>query len=206
MLEREVAYNPKTGALTFWTSSVDPETFESDMQRLNLITDIQQWNNQVSGRTLYYACLPASETTYWERVGQEGMLLGGQARNGDWIVRTRFPNREALVEFRTECKNRDIEFSLKTLTRGDDSPNEGISSMTEAQRSLLTMAVEQDTSKCLAKSHCRKSPTTSISLIRRRPSVFDAGLQTHSKTELNNQRKPAHCPIRHYMRLIRGFM
>lgn len=49
VLEREVAYNPKTGALTFWTSSVDPETFESDMQRLNLITDIQQWNNQVSG-------------------------------------------------------------------------------------------------------------------------------------------------------------
>lgn len=142
-LEGEVACNSETVSLTFWTDGVDPEAFESDIQDLNAVIDSQRWSEQIDGQTLFHVRLPAFETTYWERVGLDGMLLEGRAQNGEWVVRSRFPDREALVDFRTECAKRDIGFSLGRLSRATACPEWNAEKLTEAQQSLLTTALEE---------------------------------------------------------------
>lgn len=71
------------------------------------------------------------------------MVLDGRAHDEEWTVRTRFPDRETLVEFRKECEDREIGFSLRTLSRADECPEQSAERLTEAQRLLLMAALEE---------------------------------------------------------------
>lgn len=143
VLEGEEACDPETAALMFVMSGTDSAEFEDRLQRSDAITDIQRWGEQTEGQTRYYVRLPIMNTAYWERTRQGGMVLGGGVRTGEWVVSVRFPNREALIDFRKECETQGLGFTLKALTRGDNSLEGNSSSVTDAQQSLLQMAIEE---------------------------------------------------------------
>ncbi|MFC6718296.1 helix-turn-helix domain-containing protein [Natrialbaceae archaeon GCM10025810] len=63
------------------------------------------------------------------------------SRDG-WIVQLRFPNREALVAFNDDCRERDVSVSVNHLRVSDDG-EDGVVTLTAKQQELLTVAYEE---------------------------------------------------------------
>lgn len=70
-------------------------------------------------------------------LGASLLSLGGQ--NGEWTARIRFPDRDALSEFRDFCTNREVTFRLERVY---NEPDERDDPLTDRQREALAVAYE----------------------------------------------------------------
>lgn len=140
-LEDVTACDPERVMMTLWVANVNFEAFERALGQCEMVSSVKILEEGSDKAQLCQLRLSAEETTYWAWSGLGGALLESEATSEGWRVRMRFPDRDALVAYRTHCIEREIPFTLNGLHSGDDSP-EKHREMTECQRELLAMAVE----------------------------------------------------------------
>ncbi|WP_129114795.1 helix-turn-helix domain-containing protein [Halegenticoccus tardaugens] len=80
--------------------------------------------------------------TYDDWAELDGVLLSGTGTENGWEMRIRFPDHDALIEYRERCRERDISFSLRGLYSEGSTDGEVPYGLTEAQRDILVQAIE----------------------------------------------------------------
>lgn len=70
-------------------------------------------------------------------------FLDAHSRDAGWLLRARFPDRDALVAFKGYCDEVGVGFSLNELYAADSAPGEGERVLTPAQREALVTAYER---------------------------------------------------------------
>jgi predicted DNA binding protein len=144
VLEQESATSEGPVRLLFWAEGPDFEAFEAAMEADPTVTDV--------------TCLARTDAThlYRARLTEQGMevttmnlwmeldivLLHATRSVNGWEVRMRFPDRDALGEFRAYCDDHDLDFKVLALYSTDDTQPVGRFGVTEPQRDTLLAAVE----------------------------------------------------------------
>ena len=131
----------ETLSMVFWAEGTDFDAFENALKRTNEIADVEAWSEPTDGWKLYCIRLSIEETDYRAWAEHGGTLLGCTLDGEGMVVRVRFPDREALVDYRRHCREHSRSFELRELAATNGKP-EDRDALTSPQRSLLTAAVE----------------------------------------------------------------
>ena len=144
VVEQMAACDPETVLVTFWAEGKQFETLEAGLDRANAITAIDEMSEQVDGQKLYQVWLSASATAYQEWVSRGGVLLDCTISHEGLWMRMRFPDREALIDYRRVARDkRECSFRLTELQSTDIRPESDRVGMTSLQQEVLAMAVEE---------------------------------------------------------------
>lgn len=138
-LERTVAIDPERPILFAWLKgdlaafddAVGDDPTVSDVEVLSEVDNARLYRLQVAEQTglvLY---------DQWARLGAERLELHHEA--GRWHVRTRFPDRETLRDYRTFLDDNDVSFTLKRLY-GSEKTDDRETELTDEQREALRLA------------------------------------------------------------------
>lgn len=141
-VERSYATDPDRPILFLWADGGDLDAFEAALDDDYTVADYETLS-EVDGSRLYR--IETSHRTgtvlypAWVRLG--GERLRTRYYDGWWHTRVRFPDRDALSEYREYLDENDVDFQLERLYdaegRDDDEP-----ALTEQQRETLELAYE----------------------------------------------------------------
>ena len=131
----------ETLSMVLWAEGTDFDAFETALERTDEINDVEAWSESTDGCKLYRMRLPVEATDYRAWAEHGGALLGCTLDGEGMVVRMRFPDREALVDYRRHCRECGCSFELRELTTSDGQLA-GHDALTSGQRALLTAAVE----------------------------------------------------------------
>lgn len=144
-IEQEFGAPSGRPVMFVWAEDGDFEAFERGMRDDETVTDVRLLVD-VGERALYRVAVTEATdvVTYpmWLKLGVEG--LEGTYRDGRWQSRMRFPDREALHEYRAWCADNDVEFELRQLYDGEATRSvpAGGRGLTDCQREALRLARE----------------------------------------------------------------
>jgi predicted DNA binding protein len=141
-LERSFANDAGRPVLFGWVTG-PLDAFERTMATDPTVSSFERLDG-IDGRRLYQIVI-SSETEVllypvWVELGAE--RLEARFADGWWHARTRFPDRDALGDYRDYLKTEGIEFALDRLYdagRGGD----GDIGLTEQQRETLVLAYQE---------------------------------------------------------------
>jgi hypothetical protein len=128
-------------SVVFWADGGDFDTFEHGLERTAAISDVAIWSERTDSGKLYRICLPIERTDYRAWVARGGVVLDCTLDHEGMVVRMRFPDCEALVDYRNYRADHDGSFELYELTGTSGRP-ERHGTLTPPQRALLAAAVE----------------------------------------------------------------
>jgi predicted DNA binding protein len=142
-IERAYATDPDRPILFVWVTAADVDGFDAALAEDPTIAAAERID-EVDGDYLYrlgiHESTPIVLYAKWVELG--GERLRARYEDGWWHARTRFPNREALSEYRRYIRDNDIDFRLERLYdsayRSTDGPT-----LTDEQRETLELAYEQ---------------------------------------------------------------
>lgn len=140
-IERAYATNPERPHVFIWASAERIEVFDAALEDDETVADAEQIS-EMGGDRLYR--IQPSDTpvvTYEKWVEAGGERLKAYYDDGWWHARTRYPDREALSEYRGSLQDNDVTFRLERLYdagyRDTDGPI-----LTPEQREALELAHE----------------------------------------------------------------
>ncbi|WP_411962827.1 helix-turn-helix domain-containing protein [Haloferax sp. YSMS24] len=141
-VEQFVAADPKQPVLFLWASDGDFEAFESGLRRDDTV-ESPQLMESLPERRLYRVQISddAGAVVYPNDV-EVGSCRLDMAFTADGLhTRMRFPDRDALVRYRSLCREMGLEMNVRSIYRGDteQATEYGLS---EKQREVLTLAAE----------------------------------------------------------------
>lgn len=118
----------------------DLEVFDEALREDPTVTDVTLLD-QLNDHSLYrYRYAEGSELRLypvWLELGAAQLHI--ECQNGTWFLRIRFPDRDALVEFESICRDEGVRFTLHRIygETGGDEPDP----LTDAQREALDVAL-----------------------------------------------------------------
>jgi predicted DNA binding protein len=130
--------DPHQPVAVMWVNGEDLDGFDDAVREDETVGDLRLLD-ELDGRRLY-------RFQFTENVGvvfypvfleQGASLLTLACQDGTWSVRIRFPNREALSEFREFCVDTGGTFRLERVC---DEPYENTDPLTERQREAVVVA------------------------------------------------------------------
>lgn len=142
-VETEMATASNRPILVFWTTDGNADAFEAG---LDDDPTVAEWTTieEVPPRRLYRVELDTSDAQAvfpaYHRVGS--VPLAATASHRGWEGRVRFPDRDAVAEFRTFCRDAGIDFSLRRLYASRDGAGSD-GRLTDEQRAVLETAVAE---------------------------------------------------------------
>ena len=144
-VEDEQPISDESSRLIFWGrgTEADLRRFEEEMPNDPSITDYEFFSD-ISERRLFRVSLsPAGERglTYVEAIDMGITFLQILAKGDHVEYRAQIPDRDALVEYRNLCEERDLSFNLRRLYRSDDDDTAGYD-LTDRQQEVLLRALE----------------------------------------------------------------
>jgi predicted DNA binding protein len=142
-IEQAVALDPASVLFTFRASGGGFDAFEAALERDRRVAEATVLDGEIDGERRYRVRVPASETTYREWVSLGCVLLGATVRPAGWNVRMRFPDREALSAYRACCRDRGIDFVLRSVREATDSTHTYPYGLTAPQYEILAAAIEE---------------------------------------------------------------
>jgi hypothetical protein len=140
-LEQQMATEFDAPMMVLWAFGGDFGQFEAELdddESVRKHTVIEE----LGDRRLYRIRL-ASENVcgiypLYQQLGASPMAATGSADG--WERRVRFPDRDAVVEMRSRCTDRDVSFRLRRLYTPGDSALEDKFGLSTEQRDALTTA------------------------------------------------------------------
>ncbi|PSP97340.1 helix-turn-helix domain-containing protein [Halobacteriales archaeon QS_4_70_19] len=140
-LERSFATDPERPVLFAWARG-PLDAFETAAKEDATVADLQILDTVGEKRLYRISAGEATEVVLyprWVEIGAE--RLEASYADGWWHSRTRFPDRNALADYRTFLGEHDVEFRLKRLyDAGEASGNQ--LGLTAEQRETLVLACE----------------------------------------------------------------
>lgn len=141
-IERAYATDPDLPIVFMWASAERIDAFEAALEADTSVADVEQIS-EMDGDRLYriQTADGTAIVTYpkWVEVG--GERLEATYTDGWWHARTRYPDRDALSEYREYLQSNDVEFRLERLYDSDHPDAEG-PSLSDEQRETLELAYE----------------------------------------------------------------
>jgi predicted DNA binding protein len=132
---------PEDVHTVLWASDGDLDAFDDALRADPTVTDVELLDS-LAARNLYrYRVSGESEVNMyreWVELGAAQLYI--ECQNGEWFQRVRFPDREALAEFKETAIEEGLEF---TLHRIYSQPGEGDEArLTPAQQSAVETALD----------------------------------------------------------------
>lgn len=126
----------------FWVSEVPFDSFENAAEDDDSIRNLQQLDTFEDAETALYRAEwsdPVEALVYaYTQAG--AIILEAIGQDGEWELRIRFDNPEALELFQEHCRNHDVEFDLERLYRTSQPRTGGQYGLTEKQQEALVTA------------------------------------------------------------------
>lgn len=142
-IERVYATDPEQPIVFVWVSAPDIEAFDAALEDDPSVAEFEQIRD-IDGERLYriQAAPGRAVTTYpkWVEVG--GERLKAYYEDGWWHARTRYPDRDALSEYRGYLQANDVTFRLERLYDSGHRDGDG-PTLTDEQRETLELAYER---------------------------------------------------------------
>lgn len=128
----------------FWVSTDDLEAFEAAADRDRSVRDLQRLD-EFDEATLYRAEWKENvESIVYAYMTVGAAILEASGQDGEWELRMRFEDREALGRFQEYCSEQDIQFDLVQLYEISQPRSSGQYGLTGKQYEALTTAWEMD--------------------------------------------------------------
>jgi hypothetical protein len=128
----------------FWATGDDFETFEAALADDRTITDfecIAEENDARLYRVQYDECVPEVEA-YRAGVELDGAILHAENDGDGWLVRMRFPDREAIAAFCEQCWAADFDLRIRAVyDQNEQTPTKQFG-LTEPQYETLVTALQ----------------------------------------------------------------
>lgn len=148
-VEHEFATDPNRPFLFFWAEGTPFARVESALGRDETVTDVTTLDTMDDRRLYRVQFTDAVVTLYPVYVQLGAALLNLVGTDDGWLAELRFPDREALGQFRDFCLDHDIAFDLRRLYDPDgrqrdareESPSRAVS-LTGNQREALAAALD----------------------------------------------------------------
>jgi len=124
-----------------WAVDGDLDSFDDALRADPTTADVTLLDDLPDRRLYSYRNSEESELqlyTDWLELGAAQLHV--ECSDGRWFQRVRFPDRNALTEFESICKEQDIPFTLHRIygEPGDTDPEP----LTDAQREALELALD----------------------------------------------------------------
>lgn len=147
-VQHEVGTDPERPLIFFWATPTDND----DDGALADFHDALHADGSVSNavllddlgdRRLYRVQISEEHGTilYPSYVDLGAALVGLYSTPSGWRVEMRFPDRDALADFREQCASNDITFSLRRLYEGINADAPEV--LTDAQREAIRVALDE---------------------------------------------------------------
>jgi predicted DNA binding protein len=140
-LEQQMATEFDAPVMVLWAFGGDFDSLETGLERDDSVLESTVIET-VGERKLYRAELDSENLRgiypLYQRLGASPMAATGSADG--WERRVRFPNRDAVVEMRRRCAERDVNFRLRRLYTPGDVELEDEFGLSTEQRDALTTA------------------------------------------------------------------
>lgn len=142
-IERAYATNPERPIVFMWASAPRIEAFDAALEDDPSVAEFERIRD-IDGERLYrvQAAPGKAVMTYpkWVEVG--GERLKAYYEDGWWHARTRYPDRDALSEYRAYLQDNDVTFRLERLYDSGHRDGDG-PTLTDEQRETLELAYER---------------------------------------------------------------
>ncbi|KTG19454.1 helix-turn-helix domain-containing protein [Haloferax profundi] len=141
-VEQAVAADPERPVLFVWASGGDFDAFEEGMQRDETVATPELMES-LPQRRLYRVQITddAGAVVYPNDVEVGASRLDVSFTTDGLHTRMRFPDRDALVQYRRLCAEMGLEMSVERIYRGD-APSATGYGLSEKQRQVITLAAE----------------------------------------------------------------
>ena len=141
-VEQFVATDPERPILFLWASGGDFEAFESGLRRDETVENPQLMES-LPERRLYRVQISDDATAVvCSNDAEVGSCRLDMAFTADGLhTRMRFPDRDALVRYRSLCQEMELKMDVRSLYAGDTEQTAGYG-LSEKQREVLTLAAE----------------------------------------------------------------
>lgn len=140
-LERSFATDPQRPVLFAWARG-PLDAFETAVADDATVADLQVLDT-VGEKRLYRISVGAATEVVlyprWVEIGAE--RLEASYADGWWRSRTRFPDRDALADYRAFLGEHDVDFRLKRLYDAAEASSDDLG-LTPEQRETLVLAAE----------------------------------------------------------------
>ncbi|WP_306054136.1 helix-turn-helix domain-containing protein [Natronococcus wangiae] len=135
---------PEGIRMLLWAAGASGEQFRTALEADPTVADLKRLAEAPS-RTMYRITTSdegEASTTYREWFDLDIIPVDITATVEGWTGRLRFPNREALAQYRAALRNRGLKFHLQSLYRETGHANGTTASLTPNQREALITAYE----------------------------------------------------------------
>jgi len=140
-LEQQMATEFGAPVMVLWAFGGDFDRFEAGLAADESVRE-HAVIEELGERRLYRTRLAAENVCaiypLYQQLGASPMAATGSADG--WERRVRFPDRDAVVEMRQRCADRDVSFRLRRLYTPGDSALEDEFGLSAEQRDALTTA------------------------------------------------------------------
>jgi predicted DNA binding protein len=140
-LEQQMATESDAPMFIFWAFGGAFDRFEEGLEGDETVSEYSVIE-ELEDRRLYRARLDTDEICsiypVYQKLGASPMAATGSSDG--WQRRVRFPDRDAVVEMRTFCADKDVGFRLHRLYTPSDSELEDEFGLSSEQRRALTTA------------------------------------------------------------------
>ena len=126
----------------FWVSASDLDAFDEalaadeSVAEADLLDDFQ-------GAALYRVAWETETVALASLVADfDGSVLSTVATASGWDCRVRFPDRDALAQFRSQLDGADVDFEMRRLTTDERSPTAALYGLTAKQTASIRRAWE----------------------------------------------------------------
>ncbi|WP_416839118.1 helix-turn-helix domain-containing protein [Haloferax sp. DFSO52] len=141
-VEQSVATDPVRPVLFLWASGGDFEAFESGLEADESVVSHEPMES-LPGRRLYRVQVSdeAGAVVYPTDAEVESCRLDAAFTADGLHTRMRFPDRDALVRYRTRCSEIGLEMKVRRIYQGDVAVTSGYG-LSEKQQEILRLAAD----------------------------------------------------------------
>lgn len=132
---------PEDVVTMLWATSGDLDAWDDAIRADPTVTDVSLVDEFASKRLYHYRVADSVEIQMyneWIQLGAAQMYIDAQA--GEWFHRVRFPDRNALREFRAAAEEYDVTFAVKSIYT--DPAQRAPNDLTPAQQEAVSLALE----------------------------------------------------------------
>lgn len=128
----------------FWAEGGDLESFEQGLEEdptvatsLDLVSTQDRRLYRVTSSDLGYDVVTFP---VWRRLDLVPLEIEGTCEG--WQFRMRFPDRDALADYRDACREKDLGFELDAVYHAQETSDDDGTKLSEPQREILVTAYE----------------------------------------------------------------
>jgi predicted DNA binding protein len=140
-LEQQMATESDAPLFVFWAFGGEFDRLDEGLERDETVGEYTVIE-ELGKRKLYRVRLDSEDACsiypVYQKLGASPMTATGSADG--WQRRVRFPDRDAVIEMRQFCADRDVDFRLHRLYTPGDSELEDEFGLSSEQRQALTTA------------------------------------------------------------------